>query len=97
MSIQSYDNRPRPLHDAAARMTKLFGIIGTVVTAAAGWGVLTSVQGDALLGLLGVIPGVITLVTTVLAAFGVVREGEPQVTPLADPRDASMNPLVPRL
>jgi len=88
--------RPRPLVDAASVTSKIVGTVGTLVTVLVGWGVVTLVQQDAITGLLGAIPGVVTLVSTLLAAFGVVRRGEPVVTPLSDPRDAQLRALAPR-
>lgn len=87
--------RPRPLRDVASRLSLVLGLAGTVVTALAGFGILTAVQGDALTGLLGLVPGLVTGVVSVLSAFGVVRGGEPQVTPLSDPRDAAGRSLHP--
>lgn len=85
--------RPRPLRDAASRLSQVLGIAGALITGLVGWGVLTAAQGDAVTGLLGLIPGVVTAVVAVLSAFGVVRAGEPQVTPLSDPRDDDGTPL----
>lgn len=87
------NERPRPLAEAASWATKVYGISGAVITSLAGYGVLSTVQGDALTGLWGAIPGVLTLVFNALSAFGVVRKGEPQVTPLSDPRSDRGEPL----
>lgn len=87
--------RPRPLRDAASRLSTVLGVIGGIATALVGFGVLTAAQGDAVLGLLGLVPGLFTSVFTALAAFGVVRAGEPQVTPLSDPRDDEGRRLLP--
>ncbi len=86
--------RPRPLLDAASVTSRVVGTVGTLVAMLVGWGVVSLAQQDAVDGLLGAIPGLVTLVTTVLAAFGVVRRGEPLVTPLSDPRDAKLRTLV---
>ncbi len=94
--IQRYATRPRPLYSAASRLSKILGTIGALTTALVGWGVVTVAQGDAVDGLLGTIPGVVTAVFTVLSAFGVVRAGEPQVTPVESPRNDAMEPLFPR-
>lgn len=87
--------RPRPILDAFKSVGTAVTLLGSVVTSLVGWGVLTQVQGDATTGLLGAIPGVVTLVTSLLAAFGVVRKAEPRVTPLTDPRDDRGAALVP--
>lgn len=89
-----FSNRPRPIRDAATTLTKWLGVAGSLVLALIGWGVLSAVQGDAITGLLGVIPGVVNAVTTLLAAFGVVRRAEPLVTPMSDPRTDSGSPLM---
>ncbi len=82
-----------PIKTAATELSKVLGVAGALVTALAGWGILTAVQADAVTGLLGAIPGVVTLVTAVLTAFGVVRRAEPLVTPLVDPRNDAGMPL----
>ncbi|MCE7008720.1 hypothetical protein LWC34_38805 [Kibdelosporangium philippinense] len=92
--MTSLEPRPHPIRDAAASASKVFGVLGSLVTALVGFGVLTIAQGDALTGLLGAIPGVITAVTTVLVAFRVARQAEPHVTPLAEPRNHDGMPLV---
>lgn len=79
------NTRPRPVLDAFKSVGSAVALLGSVATALIGWGVLSTAQGDALSGLLGAIPGIVTLVTALLAAFGVVRVAEPQVTPVADP------------
>lgn len=76
---------PTPLRDAFKSVASARAFIGSLVTAVVGWGLLTGVQGDAIVGLLGTLPAVITAVTALLAAFGVVTTGEPQVTPTVDP------------
>ncbi|HEV2784705.1 MAG TPA: hypothetical protein VGX25_35420 [Actinophytocola sp.] len=88
------NDRPQPLRDAASQLTRVVGVLGSLVAALAGFGILTVAQQDAIVGLLGAIPGLVTLVTSVLVAFGIVRQAEPVVTPLADPRDAQMRPLI---
>lgn len=92
--LMAEEPRPRPLVDAATQVSRVVAVAGTLVTMLVGWGVLSLAQDDAVTGLLGAIPGLVTLVTAVLSAFGVVRIGEPSVTPLADPRDADLRPLV---
>lgn len=89
------DDARHPLAEVAGQLGRWLGLAGSLVTALAGYGVLTAVQGDAVQGLLGAIPGVVTMVTALLVAFGVVRQGEPLVTPVADPRDDAGRALVP--
>jgi hypothetical protein len=88
-------NRPTPIRDAASSVQKGLGMLGAVAVAATGYGILTATQGDAVVGLLGAIPGVITLVSNLLVAFGIVRQAEPKVTPIASPQDNAGNALTP--
>jgi len=90
--------RPRPVHNAAVSISKVLGIIGALVTTAVTYGIITSVQGDALLGLLGLIPGAIAGVLSAWSAFRVSAEAEPQVTPVSKPVaviNGEQVPLVP--
>jgi hypothetical protein len=87
--------RPRPLKSAATRLARILGVAGSLVTALAGWGLITVLQQDALTGLLGAIPGAVTAVTAVLTAFGVVRRAEPLVTPISSPQNNAGQDLVP--
>lgn len=88
-------DRPRPIRDAFRTIGSSIAFLGSLVTALVGWGVLTAAQGDAVVALLGAIPGVVSLVTALLAAFGVARVSEGVVTPLADPVDHLGRRLTP--
>lgn len=88
-------DRPRPIRDAFKSVGSAVALLGSVATALVGWGVLSTVQGDAINGLLGAVPGVVTLATALLASFGVVKVAEPQVTPVVDPVDGYGRPLTP--
>lgn len=81
------EGRPAPLRDAAAEVARWTALLGSVVTALVGYGVLSSALGDAVQGLLGVIPGAVTAVVAVWSAVATARRGEPWVTPVQDPRD----------
>ena len=85
-------SRPTPLRDAFRSVASTVALLGSIVTALVGWGVLTAAQGDAAAGLLGAVPGLVTLVTALLAAFGVVKRAEPAVTPVDDPAKLVYNP-----
>lgn len=89
--------RPRPLRAAADRVAKVTGTLTALVTALAGAGIalVTAEQADALTAILGAVPGVVALVGTALAAFGVVKQAEPLVTPVESPMDNQGNHLVP--
>lgn len=94
-----YEGRPRPLLTIAERTVKVVGTLGALVTALAGSGIalLTQEQADALTALLGAVPGLVTGVAVLLAAFGIVKDGEREVTPTSDPmtRDENTGRLVP--
>jgi len=85
----------RPILDAFRSVGTTVTLLGSVATAAVGWGVLTAAEGDAVAGLLGLIPGAVTAATGLLTAFGVLGTAERQTTPVADPRDNDGNQLVP--
>lgn len=88
--------RPTPLDDAAGRVARVVGTVSALVTALAGSGIalLTAEQADALTGLLGAVPGVVTLAAVALASFRVRDIAKPEVTPVEDPRAADGTPLV---
>ena len=87
-------DRPRPLAQAARDLSWWLGVLSFLVVGGGSFGLITAEQGDALTGLLGLVPGAVASLVSVLSAFGVVRRGEPLVTPLTDPRDARLRPLV---
>jgi hypothetical protein len=88
------DARPRPIHEAFKSVGGAVAFLGSLVASLAGWGIITATQGDAITGLLGLVPGAVTAVSVLLAAFGVVRRAEPEVTPMIDPRDDDGTPFV---
>ena len=87
------EGRPAPLRDAAAEVARWTALAGSIVTALVGYGVVGAALGDAVQGLLGLIPGVVTAVVAVWSAVATARRGEPMVTPVSDPRDAADRPL----
>lgn len=89
------DTRPRPIADAANTVGTWTGAVIPILTALLGYGVISVVTADAILGLLGVLPGVIASVTAILTATGIIRRAEPEVTPLVSPRSISGKRLVP--
>jgi hypothetical protein len=94
MSTVDIRTRPRPILEAFKSVGSAVALIGSIVTSLVGWGIISATQGDAVNGLLGAIPGVVALVTSLLSAFGVVKSAEPKVTPVSDPVDNSGRPLV---
>jgi hypothetical protein len=84
-----------PLRTVAKNVSIVVGMISTFVTSAVGFGVVTAVQGNALIGLFGILPGLLTAVGTALAAFTTAQAGEQHVTPLVDPRNDAGVRLVP--
>lgn len=94
MSTLDIRSRPRPILEAFKSVGSAVALIGSIVTSLVGWGVLSATQGDAVNGLLGAIPGVVALATSLLAAFGVVKSSEGKVTPVEDPRNNAGQKLV---
>ena len=94
-----YAERPRPLATIADRTVRVVGTLSALVTALAGSGIalLSAEQADALTALLGALPGLAAGLGVVLAAFGIVKNGEREVTPTSDPmtRDKQTGRLVP--
>lgn len=91
-------DRPRPLLAALRTVGMAVALVGSIVASLVGYGVLTATQGDAITGLLGALPGLVTLITALLSAFGVVKAGEKAVTPIADPAidiDGTLTSLTP--
>lgn len=88
--------RPLPLRDVASHVGKWVGFLGALVTAAAGYGILSVALSDAVTGLLGLIPGLVTAVTSLIAAAQTARQGEALVTPLSSPVSGLGEPLFPR-
>jgi hypothetical protein len=89
------EHRPRPVRNAAATVAGWVGVLGAFVTSLVGFGVLTIAQGDAVTGLLGAVPGVVTWVVAAIAAFQVSAKAEPLVTPLVSPQNNQGVRLVP--
>lgn len=91
----TFPERPRPLRDAAKEASLAVGLGGSIITALVGYGILTVAQGDAFTALLGLLPGVVTGITAVAAAFRTANNGEQRVTPIESPLSAAGEPLVP--
>jgi hypothetical protein len=87
--------RPMPVADVAGKVATWTAGLGALVVSLVGFGVLTAVQGDALTGLLGAIPGVVAWISTAVAAFRVAAKATPLVTPVSDPRNNAGVKLVP--
>ncbi len=90
--------RPTPLHDIANLVGPAIGIASTMITAAAGSGLLPKVVSDkspALVNLLKLLPPVVGGVFALLSAKAVAVAGTPQVTPVASPQDNAGNLLKP--
>jgi hypothetical protein len=84
-----------PLADAAKSAATLWTAVGGIVTGLAGVGIITADQNTALQAVLVAVTAVVGGVTSALAAFGVKRQAEPLVTPLADPRNNLGEELLP--
>ena len=98
-------DRPNPLKDIATKVGAGWAAAAGVVGALGSYGLLTSVQTDAVVAVgealddtvlaLGVVAGgVLPLVTALVAAFGTAAKGEKVATPSADPVDVDGVPLV---
>jgi hypothetical protein len=88
-------NRPQPLQDAANDATRIQGLWMGVSTAIVSAGLISATTSNLVLALLGLIPGALALVATMLGARAVVTNGTPLVTPVSDPRDDKDRPLLP--
>jgi hypothetical protein len=87
--------RPTPVRDVAGKVATWTAGLGALVVSLVGFGVFTLAQGDALTGLLGAIPGLVTWVMAALAAFRVAARAQPLVTPVRDPQNNAGVRLVP--
>jgi hypothetical protein len=68
--------------------------VGTAITAAVTFGVLTQTQAGALGDLAAAVATLLTALTSTLHAFGVLRASERHTTPTVDPRDRDGTGLV---
>lgn len=84
-----------PLADAAHSAAKVWTAVGGIVTGLAGVGIITADQNTALQGLLAAVATIAAAGTSTLAAFGVRKQAEPLVTPVADPHGDNGEKLVP--
>jgi hypothetical protein len=92
------EERPQPLRDAAIDTTGTHGSVMGLVTAAVSAGLIGGTTGSVLLALLGLIPGVLSLVTAFLVSYKTAIEGELLVTPVSSPMlriDGTLVSLVP--
>lgn len=80
--------RPRPIKTAAQQTSMWLGAASCLLTVLTTYGAITVDQQSALSDLLAWAPALLAPLTAVLTAFGVLRQSESQVTPLADPQDA---------
>jgi hypothetical protein len=79
-------DRPRPLLAKLKSVGGALSALAGLVAWAASAGLLTVQQSAAPTAVLALVPGVITAVGALLASFGVVKSGEPLVTPVSDPK-----------
>ncbi|HEY9415057.1 MAG TPA: hypothetical protein VIQ30_09890 [Pseudonocardia sp.] len=99
------DSRPAPLKQIASTVGAAWAAVSGIVSALVMFGVLSSVQGDAIraageaapatISAVGAaITGVVTIVGGLLAAFRTASHGADHVTPVSSPRDNAGNVLV---
>ncbi|MGW5741597.1 hypothetical protein [Amycolatopsis sp. NPDC003861] len=87
------NTRPRPILEAI-RGGAWKTLLGTLIAAAVSFGLLNSEQATLLDNIVAALATLITLVTSFVAQLHVLGRAEPQVTPVADPRDDTGLPLV---
>lgn len=85
----------RPLAGVGKKVAAALAVLGSLVSTLATVGAITADQSTTVQAALVALGTLATAVTAVLAAFGVVRKGEPLVTPMSDPRADDMTPLHP--
>lgn len=89
--------RPAPIREAFTSIPRVVRYLSTLAAAAGGFGVVTVAQGDAVVGLLGLLAGVVAGVGDVLREFRqgrAIAEAEARTTPLADPAAVADGRLV---
>lgn len=89
------DTRPRPIKDAFGTVGSVISWGGALATALVGFGVVTAVQGDAVVGLLGALPGIVSKLSDLVVAFKVTNRAEKETTPVVAPRDNAGAALIP--
>ncbi|WP_134664027.1 hypothetical protein [Amycolatopsis sp. CFH S0078] len=94
MDVNDLADRPRPILEAI-RGGGWKTLAGTLIAAAVSFGILNAEQATALDNVVAAVVTLITFVTSAVAQFHVLDHAEPQVTPVADPRDDRGRPLVP--
>lgn len=95
MRVVNLDLRPRPIQDAAFNISKILPAVTGIVTGLVMVGLVTSTQANAITITLGAVATLVATVAPLIAAFRVVAQAEPQVTPLSSPMSANGTPLVP--
>lgn len=83
--------RPVPIQEAFRTVTGASRFLASVAAILVGYGVLTAVQGSAVEGILGAIPGLVALVGDLVRSFQVQRaigDAEAKVTPSIDPAES---------
>jgi len=96
MAGSDLHGRPRPLMGKVRSVGSVLAALTGLVAWGTTFGFLTTDQGAASSALLALVPGVIAAVGTVLTSFGVVKSGEPLVTPVISPQNEYGNLLVPQ-
>lgn len=85
----------RPLAGVSKKVGAVLAVLGSVVSTLATVGAITADQSTAVQVAFGALAALVTAVTAVLTAFGIVKRAEPLVTPVSDPRTDEGVPLVP--
>jgi phosphatidylglycerophosphate synthase len=69
--------------------------LGTGISAAVSFGVLDTREASALNTVVAALVTIVTALTSVVAQLHILRNAEPQVTPVVEPRDNAGHPLIP--
>lgn len=90
--------RPVPIRDAFRTVTGATAFLGSIVVLLVGYGVISTATGSAVEGILGAIPGLVSLVVDLVRSVQVhraIRESEAAVTPLESPAMVVDGEVVP--
>jgi hypothetical protein len=93
VEIQNRDMR-HPLDSIAAKVGAVRAAVGGAVSALAVVGVLTTDQSAAVDAVLAAVAVLASVLGPLWSAFAVKKQGEPLVTPVADPHNNDGVPLV---
>lgn len=88
-------DRPRPLREAADDVARFHALWAAAGTAIVSGGLISAATTNLITALLGLVPGALALIATIVGAKQVARTGEQLVTPVSEPRNNAGQRLVP--